>query len=218
MSAPVPAAKAIPSHIQRRASKLPCDGAPRYKVGKQKNLTYSQAYDAILEEVTLKKDENGHRTLKHGGALRLVNLNKLYFSVASEAVQKMIDDKKAANAAAAKDKKTAAAPIPGDEPGVTVPDNVVDISTADAPDRRLNTQTGEVSKVVDLTTMVGGDKLEIFQVGGTEVLAKLSLSPKGDTYRLTIGEQEPIRTRNLDKVKEALEQEFYGGWEARKAS
>lgn len=194
MSDPV---KPIPANVQRRAGKLPCDGVGRYKVGKRKNLSYSQAYDAILEEITLNKDAQGHRTIKHGGALRLVNLNKTYFSVASEFIQKAIDDKKAANAAA-----VASGESPDASPEVTIPDETVDVTSHDSPPTTLNTATGETSTVLVIEP---GEEVTVFQPLSTAPFATIKRSPNGATYTVRIKSDEPIRrTRSLDKVKELL--------------
>jgi hypothetical protein len=189
---------------QRRASQLPCDGVPRYKVGKNKDLTYSQAYAEILKEITVSTDKDGGRVVKHGGALRLVNLNKTYFSVAGPAITKMIDDQKAANAAAVK--KPFAGPVNDDEAA-----EPADVTSHDSPAPETLGADGVVTLNID--ELKPGAKVYIYGVGQ---FASVSRSPNGANYSVKFNKSglEPIRTRSIEKVK-ALLTEHEANWEAR---
>lgn len=185
----------------RHANKLPCDGVPRYKVGKQKNLPYGEAYDAILKEITL-EEKDGKRIIKHGGALRLVNLNKMYVKVAHEAIMKLIDDKKAKNAA----EEAAAEPEDG---------NVVDVTSHDSGPEMLNPETGSTATVLDLELLEPGAKVSVFPKGKSEAFATVQLSKNGSRYTVKLTAfDEPFITRSLDKVNKCL-CSVEADWEAR---
>lgn len=68
----------------RRSQRLHCDGVPFYKVGGKGNLTYSQAYAAILKDGGGTETKPGHISFSPHGLRRIIHLNSIYATRAHE--------------------------------------------------------------------------------------------------------------------------------------
>lgn len=64
--------------LVERCQQLPDLGTKRYSVNSQGGLTYTQAYELIIQAESTGKDASGKHILRHGGHRRIANLNRLH--------------------------------------------------------------------------------------------------------------------------------------------
>jgi hypothetical protein len=176
MSKSVLTTKPIPEKQKRRSTELPCDGVKRFTVGKAKDLTYSEAYAAISTDITLEVKEDGGRVYKHGGVLRLCNLNKVYFGQAQSFIVSKLEEqktnlkaavervkaKKAKTETAAPDATPETTPVPSPGPAAENAAPATDGGKAATPEEALklaaeavlDDSSGHLNVVLDATVAV----------------------------------------------------------------